>query len=141
MSRAALAVALLVVFALAGTSAASAPRSVRNGRIVFVGPGVSLPPQPTLLTVAPNGRSLRWLGRDGDVQPRFAPSGERLAFVRTGGDKAAIYSTTANGRNERLVTPEGHDPVWSPDGRRLALSNGSLYVVDADGSGLRIVAQ
>ena len=141
MRRAALAVALLVVFALAGTSAASAPRPVRNGRIVFVGPGVSLPPQPTLLAVAPNGRSLRWLGRDGDVQPRFAPNGERLAFVRTGGDKAAIYSTTANDRNERLVTPEGHDPLWSPDGRRLALSNGSLYVVDADGSGLRIVAQ
>src|SRR5437660_12073156 len=98
MRRAALAVALLVVFALAGTSAASSPRPVRSGRIAFVGPGVSLPPQPTLLAVAPNGRSLRWLGRDGDVQPRFAPRGEPLAFVRTAGDQAAIYSTPAHGR-------------------------------------------
>ena len=42
-----------------------------------------------------------------------------------------------------LWTPPGgvyhSDMTWSPDGRRIALINGGLYVADADGSHLRAV--
>lgn len=41
-----------------------------------------------------------------------------------------------------MTTGGGTDPVWSPDGRWIALIRaGDLYVVRADGSGLRRVAQ
>lgn len=68
-----------------------------------------------------------------------APSGE-IAFVRDGD----IWVMDADGGNARQLTSTAadHQPVWSPDGRRLAFLRGSrqLWVMDADGSDARRVA-
>src|SRR6187401_1841887 len=66
---------------------------------------------------------------------------------------AALLATPAFGIGERLLAliqgaparPEVQSPVWSPDGRRIAFvsrrDGKALYVMNADGSGLRIVAR
>ena len=66
---------------------------------------------------------------------------------------AALLATPALGIGSRLLAliegaparPEVQSPVWSPDGRRIAFVNRrdgrALYVMNADGSGLRIVAR
>ena len=66
---------------------------------------------------------------------------------------ATLLVTPAFGIGDRLLAlmegaparPEVQSPVWSPDGRRIAFVNRrdgrALYVMNADGSGLRIVAR
>jgi hypothetical protein len=68
---------------------------------------------------------------------------DKLAYVREGN----VYRADPSGRRRRFVT-SGILPDWSPDGRRLVLIRpspnltfasitGRLYVVGADGRGLR----
>jgi TolB protein len=66
---------------------------------------------------------------------------------------AALLVTPAFSIGDRLLAliegaparPEVQSPVWSPDGRRIAFvsrrDGKALYVMNADGSGLRIVAR
>ncbi|MFC4359764.1 S9 family peptidase [Halobium salinum] len=61
-----------------------------------------------------------------DSQPRFSPSGDRLAFVSTRGaddDRPQLWVLPTDGGEARRVTnvPGGIvGPVWSPDGSRIA---------------------
>ena len=71
------------------------------------------------------------------------------AMILVGG----LLVTPAFGIGDRLLAliqgaparPEVQSPVWSPDGRRIAFvsrrDGKALYVMNADGSGLRIVAR
>lgn len=60
-----------------------------------------------------------------EVQPRFSPDGQRIAFTsdRGGGDN--IWVMNANGADKRQVTNEDFRmlfaPSWSPDGRFIAV--------------------
>jgi WD40 repeat protein len=64
---------------------------------------------------------------------RWSPTGSRLAFRFEG-----IWVINADGSGRRQVASDGHDPVWSPDGSRIAyLDEGSLYVVDQEGTHVR----
>jgi Tol biopolymer transport system component len=87
----------------------------------------------------------------------WSPDGRKLAFLREGGCGQGcfyLYVVNSDGSGLRNLTSKlaagGHpgagpasDPAWSPDGRKLAFVrlNASLgepiYVVQADGSGLR----
>ena len=99
-------------------------------------------------------RLTRSLQNDGD--PVWSPDGRRLAFVRIRGDRADIYVVNADGSGPRRLahaiafTPMpgapssgfGANPSWSPDGRKIAFmsnrdGNDDIFVVNADGSGLR----
>ena len=68
-------------------------------------------------------------------QAVWSPDGMRIAFARRGG---GISIADAAGRHVVRVTVRGLEPSWSPDGTRIVFTRGdSLYVVRADGRGLR----
>ena len=90
-----------------------------------------------------------------EIQPRFSPDGERIAFIsdRAGGDN--IWTMAADGSDLKQITKEDfrllNNPTWSPDGRYIAgrkhfttsrsLGTGEIWLYDADagGSGVQLV--
>ena len=87
-----------------------------------------------------------------DKYPSWSPDGERIAFsARREGHVVhnldityEIYVMDADGGNEQRLTENRNndwDPVWSPDGNRIAFEadrkgdfvNWDIYVMDADG--------
>ncbi len=93
-----------------------------------------------------------------DVRPAWSPDGRRIAFVSRRDGNSEIYVMNADGSGKRNLTRDRASddyPTWSPDGRRIAFLRGRLhsnnpggrgvrrcygyhlYVVNADGSGLR----
>ena len=77
----------------------------------------------------------------------------RLAAIAAAILVGGLLVAPAFGIGDRLLDliqgaparPEVQSPVWSPDGRRIAFvsrrDGKALYVMNADGSGLRIVAR
>jgi Tol biopolymer transport system component len=100
-----------------------------------------------------------------ETEPAWSPDGKRLAFFWSYGklkqvrgeewiEVGAIGVMDQDGANPRQLTQrrrpttsEDHDPVWSPDGKRIAFmrwnstaspANGrAIFVVDADGTHVR----
>jgi Tol biopolymer transport system component len=81
-----------------------------------------------------------------DRSPVWSPNGRQLAFVRVwrNGSRAALYVADADGTGLRRVLRLPYDYEyntsyfsWSPDGRRLAFGNGTLLLVNGDGTGVR----
>ncbi len=122
------------------------PASIRNQTDIYVADS--------------DGRSLRRLTNLGDgVEPVWSPDGRTIAFARRtydrpdGGFTSALWLMDRHGHDQRAVMDDndGHFDVpgeWSPDGSLLAFSRTrfergrrtsgpALYVVRADGSGLR----
>lgn len=81
-----------------------------------------------------------------DNNPRFAPNGRDIVFMRTkpgtGTEGAgALFVTTIHGGTAKRITPwgsvfPGYD--WSPNGQWIAFQRpyGQLYLIHPDGSGL-----
>jgi dipeptidyl aminopeptidase/acylaminoacyl peptidase len=96
------------------------------------------------------------IGPPADHDPRFSRDGTRIAFLRDTGDEVAIVVADADGRNQKVVTPEpfggvdGDGIMWSPDGRWIAVNarlpatslrgNERLFIVDAIEGGVRELA-
>ena len=105
-----------------------------------------------LYVMNPDGSGQRMLARRGHL-PAWSPDGRKIAFS---GGAQGIFVINADGSQRRRLTrgPEGPGGrraslLWSPDGRRLAFLSDAgaghsdfefdLYVINADGSGLRHV--
>lgn len=82
----------------------------------------------------------------------WLPDGKRIAFLGNKGSRTGIYTIGVDGKGQRKVRVFSDRPIRlggptmngltaSPDGRRFAFVRGegvsSLYVMNADGSGLR----
>ena len=69
----------------------------------------------------------------------WSPAGDKIAFVSRRDGNAEIYLMNADGSGLRRLTRttvRDSNPVWSPDGRRIAFeSNWQVNVMNADGSG------
>ncbi len=119
-------------------------------------------PAISLFTVNARGqRPSQLLAGGFDLSPAWSPDGTAIAFTRLDSDTAPIeeaelFLAAADGSNVRPLEPgvKGISPAWAPDGSRLAFvsfadhngascpasncsPNGEIYLVNADGSGLR----
>jgi TolB protein len=117
-------------------------------------------PTASIFTMDGGGRHLEPLLADGiDLSAAWSPDGRTIAFSRLESasrplDEATLYVADADGTHLRSLGLHGLSPAWSPDGARLAFvsfddanappcpvascpPSGELYVVGADGSGLR----
>jgi Tol biopolymer transport system component len=98
--------------------------------------------------------------------PAWSPDGQWLAFTRhrgRDGGRVTLHVIRVDGTGERTVfrqdrqdmrrgpqhpSPGGwpRDPLWSPDGRRIVFtkhfqSGNTLWIVNADGTGLRLLSE
>jgi TolB protein len=89
--------------------------------------------------------------------PAWSPDGRRMAFVRAYGGGSTLVVTEVDGGAERVLESEADvrgtlaEPAWSPDGTRIAYTrtvldrrhnfHPLLYVVDANGGELRLLAR
>ena len=97
-------------------------------------------------------------GAYGASRPVWSPDGSRVAFIRFRDlDPAPTVSNVdtellvvnADGTGQRIVADtdgDDHNPVWSPDGTRIAFhhstqSTTKILVVNSDGSGQRALAR
>ena len=142
-------------------------RAYRGPQWTPDGTNVIFVPRNHLYTVNVTGEGLRRISRDGalndafeiDLAPNVSPNGGRIAYTtmryRTGNlHSFEIVTSDLNGRDvQRLTDIEWLEtnPVWSPDGTRIAFfsdrgdpeghrGNFRLYVMNRDGSNVRSIA-
>lgn len=148
------AVALLLWLAVPTTAHAAFPGG--NGRIAFERPNKA--DDFDLVSVSPSGRAERSLGVGDGVA--YSADGQRIAFAARPSDhsdqgpddeSASIY-VASDGSARRLVTTNGFNPDWSPDGRSLVfereeepgtevgLGSSNILVVGTDGGASREIA-
>ncbi|HEY8504894.1 MAG TPA: hypothetical protein VIL46_09950 [Gemmataceae bacterium] len=91
-----------------------------------------------------------------DYNARFSPDGKHVAFVSERDGNMELYVTGADGSSPKRLTDafalDDH-PAWSPDGKQIAFVStrepapkpgmawNALYVMNADGSGVRRVSE
>jgi Tol biopolymer transport system component len=94
------------------------------------------------------GRRTLTSSDDREIEAQWSPDGSRISYARLrqedGEDwrKMWIWTMRPDGSDQRPLVP-GNSPHWSPDGKQLVFtapvagSDGDLFVINADGSGLR----
>lgn len=89
------------------------------------------------------------------VQPEWSPDGRSIAFIAydDGGSVSGTFITNLAGSEWRQLTPIRGFHEWSPDGSQLAIVTSgidrsgaptfrsTMYIIDADGSGLQPLLQ
>lgn len=85
------------------------------------------------------------------VEPEWSPAGDAVTLVSDEAGNDEIYAVAPDGSNLRRLTWNTWEwdrhPTWSPDGQRLLFYSNrgdgrrQLWIMDADGSGLRNVSQ
>jgi Tol biopolymer transport system component len=81
-----------------------------------------------------DGQSEPWFIRDspaGEIQPRFAPSGDYLAYASDESGRMEIYVTTFpdGDRRWQISVDGGRFPRWSPSGDEIFFVAGSHLMV------------
>ena len=91
---------------------------------------------------------------DNPDYPVWSPDGKRIAFQTLSGYDGEIFVINTDGSNCLQLTDtqeEEKSPQWSPDGNKLVfysfsvvnehVSSSSIYLINADGSGLKLLVQ
>ena len=97
-------------------------------------------------------------GKDWAMYPRWSPDGSRIVYYQAvaGGDPQHVWVVNADGSGKKELTVEAPGdflarnfwPSWSPDGKRIVfgrmmrfepVARDALFIMNADGSGLRNV--
>ena len=63
--------------------------------------------------------------QESDMQPRFSPDGEYIAF-QSNRDEGGIFVMGATGESVRRRSDFGFNPVWSPDGAEILFATESV---------------
>ena len=80
-----------------------------------------------------------------DYYPKYTPDGTKIMFQSVGESKSGVWIMNADGSNLHWLI-NGYQPYWSPDGKKIAFissrtetinDNGTIWVVDIDGTNLR----
>lgn len=152
----------LVLMAVSAQPARGALPGV-NGSIAFTDPDQGI------LVMGANGENPTIVSGDSDdSSPSFSPDGSKIVFVNARFPVApgeleelpsglpgsnGLYVMDANGENRRRVLNPGNDlvedPVFSPDGSRIAfirdagdtVDSPELHVINLDGSNERVLTQ
>lgn len=120
----------------AAAAAARAPAPTGE-RVAFVRPradGAS-----AIMTMNTDGTDIRTVTKGHtDGSPSWSPDFTRIVFER---DAFQIVTVSANGRKPRVIGT-GFDPVYSPDGEKIAFARlvgnrASIFVMNVDGSDVR----
>jgi len=112
-----------------------------GGQAAVSGTGsvVYLPDQPfSLMLVGRDGRREVVAEERRFHSPRFSPDGRRLAvdFIQQGSRDVWTLDLRQRTMTRLSFEDDGHDPIWSPDGRWVAYVHGNgVWRRRADGSG------
>jgi Tol biopolymer transport system component len=114
-----------------------------NGVLAFQTGGVAEVPQ--LIWLNRSGAEVQRLTRGASVRnPRLSGDGERLVGTRFGSGSDIWITELARGASTQITfLRNAFDPVWSPDGKKIAYrrSDGTAVIVGVDGSGERQIAK
>ena len=119
--------------------------SVEGARIAFVSERTGNPDIFVALTEERASPTRLTLSPAVDINPAWSPQGLSLAFSSNRKGNYDIWILDLGRMPKRLTRNKAadFDPAWSPDGRKLAFTrrnaagNYDIYVIKADGSGLR----
>lgn len=101
-----------------------------NGKIGFVGSSVDQPDVRGFYLMNADGTGQRLIARVGlKSPPSWAPDGKRLVY-----DGGGAWILDLRTGVPRPLGVSGHNPVWSPDGKWIALGADGLSVVKPDGT-------